>query len=371
LMTGVHQLVPSVVPFDATSGHTLQVQQALREAGFESEIYALAVHPDFEDRVRLIGDLRGPQRADSHLLIQFSSVSALGDIALGRRERLAVNYHNVTPPEFFRRWSPGIVRHLQASLVQLAQLSRRAGFGIGDSAFNVGELHRAGIAGCATVPVLMDMAERKVEPDPAVAAALVRRRSDLGAMWLFVGSIAPHKAQHRLVQALALYRRAYDPAARLILVGRAMSASYADALQRYIGALGLVDAVEMTGAVDQRQLAAYFAGADVFVSASAHEGFGVPLVEAMAYDVPVVARPAGAVAATVGDGGIVVPDGTPPALAAAVARVLHDDNLRRHVVAAGHKRVAHYDLVHTQAAMVEAVRRWVESDVAMTGGAVP
>ncbi|MDA8072079.1 MAG: glycosyltransferase [Actinomycetota bacterium] len=420
-MTAVHQLVPSVVPYDATSGHTLQVQRALRDAGFESEIFALAVHRTYEGRVHLVHQLEGASPPGTHLLYQFSSVSELADTVLARRHHVAIDYHNVSPPALFAGWDLGMARSLQAGQLQLAQLARAAALGIGDSAFDVADLERLGVPSTAVVPVLVDMDALLVEPDPRVADDLARRRDAGGPLWLFVGSIAPHKAQHRLVQALAEHRRIYDSGARLVLVGRTLSGTYQTALRRLVRHLGLDQAVELPGAVDQHQLAAYFAGADVFVSASTHEGFGVPLLEAMAHDVPVVALAAGAVAETVGPAGLVLGSETagvapgvgaagvasatgagvvlgsgsdasrrprgigprrvggdldtdavsggvalrrwagPQALAAAVARVLGDEALRRHLQAAGRRRVAHFSLQRSRAALVEAVTRWVSA----------
>lgn len=421
-MSTVHQLVPSVVPHDATSGHTLLAQRALREAGFESEIFALAVHDAYQGQVRLAHELDGASPPGTHLLYQFSSVSELADLVLARRHRVAIDYHNVSPPSAFSRWELGIARSLRAAQLQLAQLARAATLGIGDSAFDVLDLERLGIRHTAVVPVLVDMDALLVEPDRAVAAELARRGERGGSLWLFVGSIAPHKAQHRLVQALAEHRRVYDPLARLALVGRTVSRSYHDALAHLVQRLGLEQAVDLPGGVDQYQLAAYFSAADVFVSASAHEGFGVPLLEAMAHDVPVVALAAGAVAGTVGRGGLVlgadrvapgpavgsvemgcasgpggvvvghhlmapgkapggglgqpgrafevdpIADGAvlgrwvgPQVLAAAVARVLGDDRLRRYLQLAGRQQVAQLSLARSRRALVEVVAQWVSS----------
>lgn len=377
-MTAVHQLVPSVVPYDATSGHTLQVQRALRDAGFESEIFALAVHRDYEGRVHLVHQLEGASPPGTHLLYQFSSVSELADTVLARRHHVAIDYHNVSPPAAFAGWDLGIARSLRAGQLQLAQLARVAALGIGDSAFDVADLERLGVPSTAVVPVLVDMDALLVEPDPKVADDQARRRDGGGSLWLFVGSIAPHKAQHRLVQALAEHRRIYDSGARLVLVGRSLSGTYQTALRRLVRHLGLDQAVELPGGVDQHQLAAYFAAADVFVSASTHEGFGVPLLEAMAHDVPVVALAAGAVAETVGPAGLVLGSeaagdslGTaatgaanatgPQALAAAVARVLDDEALRRHLQAAGRRRVAHFSLERSRTVLVDAVTEWVST----------
>jgi len=97
------------------------------------------------------------------------------------------------------------------------------------------------------------------------------------------------------------------------------------------------------------------------VSASRHEGFGVPLLEAMYHGVPVVALGAGAVPETVGEGAVVIDDDAAHRVAAAVHGVLGDDRGRAALVAAGRARLAHFTLERTRAAMAHVVRRWVDA----------
>jgi len=379
-VNSVHQLVPSVVPGDATTGHTLRVQQALRSAGYESEIFALAVHPALESRVRLVRELGGPSRPDGHLLYQFAAFSELADWALGRRERLAVNYHNITPPHFFHRWDHAIAEALLAGEVQLGQLARRPLLGIGVSEFNAADLRRRGVRDVTVAPVLVDVRDFEAEPDPATMAALEARATPGGSTWLFVGALAPHKAQHELVQALAVHRRVFGPGARLHLVGRVVSSAYARAVRCLVEELGLTDAVDITGGVSHDQLVAYYRQADVFVSLSRHEGFCVPLLEAMHHGLPIVCRRAGAMAATVAEAAVLLgatEDNDAAAatqhvaaaprqavlsaheVAAAVDRVSEDRPLADRLVAAGHRRLRRFELARTSAEMVHAVESWM------------
>ena len=351
--------MPSVVPGDATTAHTLQVQRLLRDIGFESEVYALAVHPLLEDRAHLIEELRGPTRRDRFIIYQYSAVSELADWLVGRREPVALDYHNVTPPELFRPWDPGIALSLCAAQVQVAQLAARTSVGICDSHFNAADLRSRGFRATVVAPILLDVGEFDADPDPLTAQALERAHQAGSSQWLFVGGVAPHKAQHRLVQALAVYRTVYDPGARLSLVGRAVSPDYDAALRALVQRLGLDAAVDLPGGVSHEQLVAYYRAADVFVSLSEHEGFGVPLLEAMHHGVPVVALAAGAVPETVGVGGLLLEERAPHAVAAAVHRVVADAGARAVLVDTGRARLVHFGLDHTRAIMAGVVRRWV------------
>ncbi len=369
-LPAVHQLVPSVVPGDATTNHTLQLQRLLRDRGHPSEVFATAVHPDLEHRVRLLHELRGPSRPDRFLIYQLSSPSPIADWLIGRREPIAVDYHNLTPAGFFRRWDRSTMLALRSAQVQVSQLARLAQLGIGDSRFNVADLRRHGFDHTAVAPVLIDFADLDVEPDADTAAELARRPTPrwagTGTRWLFVGALAPHKAQHRLVAALAVHRQLYDPQATLTLVGRPVVASYAHAVARYVDALGLGSAVTITGGITHQQLVAHYQGADVLVSASEHEGFCVPLLEALHHGLPVVAHAAAAVPETLGPAGLLVHDRTPAALAAAVHRLAGDAALRRVLAAAAARRLAHFALPRTRAAMAAVLDSWMARAAAAT-----
>ncbi|MHB8440211.1 MAG: glycosyltransferase family 4 protein [Acidimicrobiales bacterium] len=362
-MPTLHQLVSSVAPGDATTTHTFLVRDALRAAGFESEIFVLAAHRRLEGEVQMYHRLLGPSRSDGHLLYQFSAWSPLADWLFGRQEQLALNYHNITPASFYRGWDLGMVRALDDGRVQLEQLARRRPAGIAVSRYNAEDLRASGLLDVSVVPVLMDLdVTAHGEPDPDTAAQLAARRDISGdaPVWLFVGALAPHKAQHELVQSLAVYRRAFGAEARLHLVGKPASPPYAAALVAYVHELGLDDHVVITGEVTDAQRAAYEADADVFVCLSRHEGFCVPVVEAMARATPVIARSAGAVAETVGSGALVVDAGAGASdTAGALWRVAHDAPLRGALAQAGLARAAEFSLARTSAAMVACLRRFV------------
>ncbi len=210
------------------------------------------------------------------------------------------------------------------------------------------------------VPLLIDMHSKSDDPDPELVAALARRKErDGGADLLYVGKISPHKAPHDLVKMLDVLRRVDDPAARLHLVGSPLGSAYEPALRAFIAELGLSEAVNLAGSVSGAELEAYFQAADVFVMASDHEGFCVPLAEAMGHGVPIVAYGVTAVPETVGGAGLVLPDKSAVPFAAAVGRVLGDQTLRRVLAAAGRERAAGFDLGASTRRFVSLVRQAV------------
>jgi glycosyltransferase involved in cell wall biosynthesis len=348
----VHQLVPSFAPRDAIGNHTLQVQDVLRGLGLASEIYVADARPEVAHLSRPYRDLG--EAADTWLLYQSSTGSPMADWLLGRPEPKLVNYHNITPASVFAPWEPHVGVELQAGRRQLADLAAVTELAVADSTYNERELIALGYRKTTVVPILLDTSTFDHAVDEA---ALDRLRAEAagGATWLFVGRIAPNKAQHDLVKAFAVYRRVYDDRARLRLVGGASSHRYLTALQAYVDELGLAHAVDLPGDVPDGVLGAHYRAADVYVSASDHEGFGVPLVEAMYHGVPVVAYGSTAVPETLGDGGLCLADKSPSALATAVHRVCRDAAVRAALVAAGHRRVAQFDLVVNRRRFADAV----------------
>jgi len=334
----VHQLVPSFASRDAVGNHTLQVQGVLRELGLRSEIYVADARRDVASLCHRYEDL--PTEPDAWLLYQASTGSPMAEWLVSRPEPLLLNYHNITPASLFAPWEPHVGVELEAGRRQLKALARATRFAIADSTFNEEELVALGYGATAVVPILLDTNTFEKTVDERALARL--RHSS--TVWLFVGRIAPNKAQHDLIKAFSVYRRVYEPDARLRLVGGSSSHAYWTALVDYIAALELGPYVELCGDVPDGVLAAHYRAADVYVSASEHEGFGVPLLEAMHHRVPVVAYATTAVPETVGYGGVLLRDKAPATMAAAVHRVVSDAALRSSLVAAGERRLADFDL---------------------------
>lgn len=356
-MTAIHQFVPTLAPRDAVGTHYLAVQAALRGAGYASEIYALEAKEEFKRLAQPFQSFRGGRPGEATWLLYHSSVgSPVADFVASRPEPLLVDYHNITPATFFVRWEPVVAGALSLGRRQLQRLAGRSALGLADSSFNAEELDTIGFSPTAVVPIMLDVdALDSVTPDRACADRLLQAKAAGGADWLFVGRLAPNKAQHDVVKAFAAYRRFHDPRARLHLVGGSSSHSYETALHEFVDALGLGAAVELAGPVSDAQLRAHYAAADVFVVCSEHEGFCVPLLEAMHRDVPIVAYACAAVPETVGDAALLLDTKRPAVVAAAVARVMDDEQLRRGLVDAGRARLGEFSLDRSRRKLLDAI----------------
>jgi glycosyltransferase involved in cell wall biosynthesis len=356
-VTTVHQFVPALLPRDATGDHTLALRDTFRRAGWTSEIYVEAAHDELQSEATYFE--RYPEHAQPGdiLLYQLSTASPVADFLLGRDEMLVLDYHNITPAGFYRDWEEHTTEKVTLARRQMAELAPRATLGIADSAFNAAELVALGCPATEVVPILTNI-DAWGSRELADAAELARRRAvhGPGTVLLFVGRLSPNKNQHLLVETLWLYRRWYDPDARLALVGPAITGPYAEAVLGYAEELGLADAVDHGEHLTPAQLAAWYADADVYLCLSDHEGFCTPLLEAMHFDLPIVALAAGAVPETLGDAGILIEAKRPSLAAAAAHQVRTDPALAGFLAGAGRRRLEAFDGDVTRARFIEVLR---------------
>jgi L-malate glycosyltransferase len=351
----IDQVVPSFSGRDAIGVHMLHLRDLLRDRGFESDIWCEGTFPDVRAQCRLLRELTPRTRARAWWIYHLSSGSPVGDYICARPEPKMLDYHNITPATFFEPWIPWGVEQAHSGRRQLDQLIGASFFAFADSTYNESELLERGCRRSTVVPPLFDTAALVREVDRDTVTARRDEREAGGADWLFVGRLTPSKSQHDLIKALACYRRLYDPRARLHIVGSSMGEEYPRALRRLAARLGLGAAVRFTGPVPDPVLAAYYRTADVFVCASEHEGFCVPVVEAMQFRLPVVAFAATAVIETAADAALLIDDKSPLALAAAVQRVLGDPTLVTLLTDAGSARAAAFSLERTRSRWASAL----------------
>jgi len=354
-VTDVHQFLATFAGRDAIGMHTLRLRNLLRAAGYESDIYALDIHDEVKSDAYSSASFRErvPASRDAWILYHFSIGSQLLDDVRALGVPIALDYHNITEAKYFWRWEPRAAARMLEGRRQLADFAPDARFALADSAFNERELTDLGCERTAVAPILLDFADYNSGADPALLARRRHEREHGGAQWLGVGRIAPNKCQHDVLAAFAAYRRIHDPRAQLTLVGGQSAGEYWRALHRMAHDLGVGDAVSFTDVVTHAELIAYYQTSDVYLCLSEHEGFNVPVLEAMHFDVPVVAYAAAAVPGTVGDAGILLTDKDPLVVASAVERVRSDAALRSRLVAAGRERVEHFSIARTGPQLID------------------
>jgi glycosyltransferase involved in cell wall biosynthesis len=335
----IHQVLVGASAGDAITNEALQLQRLLQRAG-PSEIFARYIGEGVEG-IRFLEEYAGldSARRGQNLLILHSSIGepAVFDFLESRPERLVLRFHNITPPAMFERYDPPFARILEEGLRELTALRDRSVVALADSAFNAVSLKELGYRNIRVAPLLLDLdAFVNIPPEAIPMLSLPPTGTPV---ILFVGRLAPSKGYHDLVKAFHVLKTYLHPEAQLWCVGGKAHGAYRAAVDRFVRELGLRDVV-YPGAISDPQLAWVFRRADVYLSLSAHEGFGVPLLEAMAHGVPVVAWNNTAVGDTVGDAGILLSGPGPLEAAEAVHAVLEDARLRDELVARGRRRTA-------------------------------
>ena len=329
----VHQLLPDFAFGDAIGAITLQTQSMLRALGFDSEIYAQVIDERLRTAARPAMRVEDELRPGDAVIYHMSIGSPLAMLVARLPAPRVILYHNITPPAYYRATNPRVAQRLESGREELAMLVPRVELCIGVSEFNVEEMRLLGARRSAVVPPRVDL--QRLHPRPSQPAQ--------PPLLVFVSRVAPNKRHDDLIRVLAALRATAQPDARLAIVGRFTDTEdYVDALRQLAAGLGVADAVDWLGRLDDAAVGDLYARAAVYVCASEHEGFCVPLLEAMAFDVPVVAYAAGAVPDTLGGAGIVMRHKDPLAWAAVTDRVVRDATLRTALTAAGRRRLTDF-----------------------------
>ncbi|CAB1371089.1 glycosyltransferase [Denitratisoma oestradiolicum] len=327
-MTGkaIHQFHPSCAPGDGVTNGMLFTRRLLRDMGFASEIYCDHIPSELAAIVRPRQEL--DPAAGAWLLVHHS-LGYEDDAWLARfAGRAVLVYHNITPTEMLPAEGPW--RDLaRLGRTQLTAWKPWFAGALGDSTLNVDDLRVAGYETPRVLPLLVDLHTLQTAP---WEADILGRYQDTTNI-LFVGRLAPNKRHDLLLDAFAEYlHHGADPAC-LILPGKAQDAAWQTHLEDRAEALGIRDQVDFLGPVSDNVLRGLYRAADVFCCVSDHEGFGMPLIEAALFDVPVLARAVSGVPDTLGEGGLLTDSDDPRTLGALMHLLLDEPGLRRRVLA--------------------------------------
>lgn len=324
------QMVTAISPGDAVGNDIQALDKMLRAEGFTAEIYAETIDPRLEGKgIQNVSKLTSLSEDD---IILYHACTAT-DLNIRFTEyggKKVMIYHNITPPVFFEKYSPGAADACRRGETQIKNIAARVDYCIADSNYNRQQLiamgYRCPIDIC---PILIPFEDYRKTPDEAV---LKKYQNDGWTNLLFVGRLAPNKGYQNIIAAFAAYHKLYNPKSRLFLVGNpgGMDA-YLDELKQYTKKLGVQKYVVFSGHVCFSEILFYYRLADVFVCMSAHEGFCVPLVEAMEFDIPIVAYDSSAISDTLGKGGILLDSTNPYVAAEVINNLLHNELLRNYI----------------------------------------
>jgi L-malate glycosyltransferase len=332
----INQWVPAAHRGDAIGDSARRVRDMLRAAGHHSELYALTIDDDLRDDVRPFSDAGARQ---GHVTIfHFALPSPMTEAFASLGGIRVLQYHNITPAAFFAPYDAQLFRLAALGRQELRSLAGRVDLALGDSEFNRQELDELGFVRTGVMPIAVNMERLTTAPR---RPALEKILGDGLMNFLFVGRIVPNKRIEDHIRLAEMYKRYIDSYYRFIFVGRY------DGLPRYYSMIRalivqyrmLPERFVFTGAVPDDDLAAYYRWADAYISLSEHEGFCVPLVEAMATDVPVLAFAAGAVPETLGGAGVLFSPKDFEFAAEMLGTLVYDRPVRDRIISGQRRRV--------------------------------
>jgi len=350
----INQWLPAAHRGDAVGDSTRRVRDLLRAMGHESHIYALTIDDDMKAEARPFdhADARRGDITIYHFAVPSPMSGAFRELPRGR----VLQYHNITPAHFFANYDPGIFRVTALGRRELASLATATDLALGDSDYNRQELISLGFAQTGVMPIAVNV-ERLTSA--AAHPVLDTILGDGLTNFLFVGRMAPNKRIEDIIRLAETFKRYSDALYRFIFVGRT------DGVPRYYATVrALVAEYKMlperfwfTGPVSDWELAAFYRHASVYLSMSEHEGFCVPLLEAMATGVPVLAYASTAVPETLGGAGVVFDSKDMEFAAELLAQLAFDPDMRQRVIARQRRRLLDFTDDRIEATLRDVVAR--------------
>jgi L-malate glycosyltransferase len=347
----IAQLIPTLHSGDAIGNNALELKSLfLSFDGMESEVFYMEADSDIAHCGKGIKYLEEWLSRDQNTatILHYALPSAMNDVFKRLNAKKILVYHNITPPEFLMGY-PHLQQISCLAREQLKELSDVPDIALADSEYNRRELEETGFKSTCEMPILLNYNALDQNHSPVIFKML--SGNDITNI-LFVGRIAPNKCQHDLIKFFSFYSHYVNSKSRLILVGKY------DGFERYLQeCMNLarrlnVGDVMFTGKVNQSELLAFYRASDLFLSMSEHEGFGVPLIEAMHLNLPVMAFSAAAVPFTLSGGGVVFHRKERLLLLSEVAdEIVKNDELRTHILRGQQNRLEYFS-------KESVVRRW-------------
>lgn len=334
----IHQLVHTLSYGDAISTEVLALQRVFREQGLESEIYSINAHPKLKGQSRDFETF--PKDFAGKVILHYSLGSPLNSLylSLTNAERFLI-YHNLTPARWFKEINPRIVADIENGIKELPVLCANSTGLLADSAYNASELKAQGFS-AEVLDLPLDRQKWDRARNEGIYSVV---KNDPALHVLHVGRLAPNKCIEDIIKSFYFLHKYINPNSKLWLVGIDIDTElYSFALKRLADGLGIGYAVQFVGCLDDGEVRSMYEAASVYLCMSEHEGFCLPILEAMHFGLPVVSFASTALPETLGQGGILVKEKRHLEIASLLQKIYQDQTLRNQLIAAGKSRVAEF-----------------------------
>lgn len=340
MKNAIHQMVHTLSYGDAISGEVIAIKRILEESGYESNIYSINTHPKYKGLTKDYKEIE--DREDTKVILHYSLGSDLNRVYKGlKNSKKSLVYHNITPYKFFEGVNPRIVNDIQSGISELPLLCKETDLIIADSKFNAQDLKDLGFN---SLVLSLPFDDKKWDVEENVGIKNILRKENAINI-LHTGRLAPNKCIEDIIKSFYFLHHKIEKNSKLYLIGTDTDTEiYSFMLKDLVKTLNLKDHVYFCGTVADSELKAFYKNSSVYVCMSEHEGFCVPILEAMSFSLPVVSYDACALKDTVGNGGILIHEKKHEYVAELLYKVATNEKLRNEIVQAGLSRVKEFSI---------------------------
>lgn len=356
----VHQIISTISYGDAVSNDAIAMRDVLVSMGYYTRIYAEHIWKGINAESALPLSKLPNLNSDDVVIYHLSTGTKLTRRFAGLPCRKVVVYHNSTPPEFFFRNNSMLMHVQKQAQRQITALAPYVDYCIADSQYNKQDLREKGYT-CPidVLPILIPFEDYDRPSNPRLLA----RYSDSAVNLLHTGRISPNKKIEDVISAFYCYQKHYCPNSRLFLIGSfSPSDRYCRQIAAYISRLGLEESVVIPGHSKFQDILTYYRLADAYLCMSEHEGFCVPLVEAMYFNLPVVAYASTAIPETLGGSGLLLQEKDPMQTAAAVDWLMRNPVKKKIIVENQRERLRDFSYERINERFSELFTRFLEEN---------
>lgn len=352
----VNQILPSLTENDAVSNDAIEIQKFLVSQGFESNIFVKHVHPNVSKYTKNLSTYHGS--GENVLIYHFALAGQdVTDFVKNLPDKKILRYHNITPHHFFEVYDKENLRHFcSKGIDELQELSHYCKIGLGDSDFNSKCLEENGFNNVKTIPIFFNLN----------ISDLGYENNDLKydnntINIIFVGRVAPNKKQEDIIRVFYYYHTHINTNSRLFIVGNHQFPDYVQYLKQVAENLHISNSVIFTGMVSNELLRDYYRKSHIFLCMSEHEGFCVPLLEAMKFGLPVLAYNSTGIPYTMGDSGILINKKDFIEIAELINVIAEDEKVRNRIIAKQHERLKEFDIKVTSSKLMQVIESLISS----------
>ncbi|MFQ5722051.1 MAG: glycosyltransferase family 4 protein [Candidatus Aminicenantales bacterium] len=349
----IDQLIPAYHRGDAVGDTATHLKEFFLSQGFQSQIYCLTCDSGLEPESSLFSQFPQPKASDIAIL-HFALPSLLTQAFINLPTKKVIIYHNITPSHFFIEFDQELARLTHLGRQELKSLIPYVSLALADSDYNRQELVDFGFKRAEVFPLFVDFEKYKKPISPLMYELMRDERLNI----LFVGRIAPNKKIEDLIKVTFYYKKYISPLVRLIIIGKTSSVpKYYESLIHLADEFYLQpEEICFTGHIPDEEMFALYRASDVFLSLSEHEGFCLPLLESMIFDLPIVAYDSTAVPYTLAGAGILVKEKRPDHLAELLAEVVHNQLLREKIITSQRQRLKQFKQLEQEKFLLQTLK---------------